>query len=72
MVSRNTKNITLPKPLLQKEGIVVLPLEKWEKIKEDLEMLQSKKLAKEIRQARKEVKEGKVLTLEEVEKELNL
>ena len=72
MVSRNTKNITLPKPLLQKEGIVVLPLEKWEKIKEDLEMLQSKRLAKEIRQARKEVKEGKVLTLEEVEKELNL
>lgn len=51
---------------------MVLPLEKWEKIKEDLEMLQSKKLAKEIRQARKEVKEGKVLTLEEVEKELNL
>jgi len=48
--------ITVPKALLKKQGIVVLPLDKYEEIKEDLEMYQSKTLAKEILKARKEKK----------------
>jgi len=49
-----------------------LPLEEYERIKEDLEMLQSKRLAKEIEKARKKVKKGEVITLEELERKLNL
>jgi PHD/YefM family antitoxin component YafN of YafNO toxin-antitoxin module len=47
-------------------------LAEYERMKEDLEMLRSKKLAKEIKKARKEAKKGKVISLEEVEKRLNL
>lgn len=73
MTNKATKNITIPKALIRKkEGIAILPLEEYERIKEDLEMLQSKKLAKEIEKARKEAKEGKVVTLEELEKKLSL
>ncbi|MEK9183551.1 MAG: hypothetical protein AAB890_00570 [Patescibacteria group bacterium] len=65
-----TKNITLPKALVKKkEGVVILPLEEYERIKEDLEMLQSKKLAKEIEKARKE---KKTISLEKILKENNL
>ena len=39
-----------------------------EKTKEEIEMIQSKKLSK----ARKEIKEGKVISLEDVAKKLNL
>ncbi|MBU2263211.1 hypothetical protein KJ750_00930, partial [Patescibacteria group bacterium] len=53
------RNITLPKSLIKKEGLVILPLEKYEKIKEDLEMIQSKKLLKDIAKARQEIKKGK-------------
>ena len=73
MANSTAKNsITIPKPLLKKKGIVVLPLEEYEKMKEDFEMLQSKKLPKEIEKSRKEAKEGKVITLDELEKKLNL
>lgn len=48
------KNIILPKPLIKKGGVVVLSLEEYERIKEDLEMLQSKKLSKDIEKARKD------------------
>lgn len=73
MNNKITKNlITIPKPLLKKQGIVVLFLEEYERMKEDFEMLQSKNLAKEIAKAKKEIKQGKTLTLEEVKKELNL
>ena len=52
-----TKNsITIPKPLLKKQGVVVLSLEEYERMKEDFEMLQSKNLAKEIAKARKDKK----------------
>ncbi|MFQ6120591.1 MAG: hypothetical protein ACE5KE_12010 [Methanosarcinales archaeon] len=74
MASRNKKNITLPRPTInQKEGVVILPLKKWKEIEdklEDLEMMRSKKLAKEIAKARAEVKRGAVVTLEELEKGL--
>ena len=72
-MTNSSKNITLPKTLIKrKEGIAILPLEEYEKIKEDLEMLQSKKLAKEIEKARKEAKSGNVIILEELERKLNL
>jgi len=72
-MANTSKNITLPKALLRrKEGIAILPLEEYERIKEDLEMLQSKRLAKEIEKARKKVKKGEVITLEELERKLNL
>lgn len=73
MANRNAKNITLPKALIRrKQGIAILPLEEYEKIKEDLEMLRSKKLAKEIEKARKEAKKEKIISLKEVESKLNL
>ncbi|PIS39350.1 MAG: hypothetical protein COT33_02405 [Candidatus Nealsonbacteria bacterium CG08_land_8_20_14_0_20_38_20] len=66
-------NIILPKTLIKrKQGIAILPLEEYEKFKEDLEMLYSKKLTKEIKQARKEAKLGKVISLEKLERRLNL
>ena len=68
-----SKTITLPKNLIsRKEGVAILPLEEYERIKEDIEMLQSKKLAKEIEKAREEVKRKEVLSLEELERKLNL
>ena len=63
------QTITLPKALIKrKQGVAVLPLEEYERMKEDLEMFQSKKLAKENEKARKEVKKGEFITLEELEK----
>ena len=57
MSKQTTKNsINIPKPLLKKQGIVVLSLEEYERMKEDFEMLQSKNLAKEIAKARREKK----------------
>ena len=60
MARRSTKNIVLPKSvILEKEGIVILPLKKWKKIErelEDLEMYKSERLAKEIEKRRKEKK----------------
>ena len=74
MASQNPKNIILPRAaVFKKEGVAILPLKRWKEIEdelEDLEMTKSKKLAKEIAQARAEVKRGKVVTLEELEKEL--
>lgn len=66
---------TLHRAKTQKIGklpVVVLPLDYFEKIKEDLEMYQSKTLRKEIVKARAEVKKGKVLTFEEAKKKLAL
>ncbi|MBT9169657.1 MAG: hypothetical protein DDT19_03020 [Syntrophomonadaceae bacterium] len=72
-MTNSSKTITLPKTLIRrKEGVAILPLEEYERIKEDLEMFQSKRLAKEIEKARKEAKAGKVISLEELERKLNL
>ena len=43
--------------------VVVLPLKDYEKIKEDLEMLYSKKLSGEIKKSREKVRKGKVMNL---------
>ena len=73
MANQNAESITLPKALIRrKQGVAILPLEEYERIKEDLEMLRSRKLAKEIEKARKEAKKGKVISLEELERKLNL
>jgi len=70
---QDTKNITIPKAVIQKkDGIAILPLSEYERMKEDLEMARSKNLAQEIAKARKEIKQGKVIPLEEVEKRLGL
>lgn len=68
----NTQFISIPKPLFKKDGIVILPLEEFENFKEDIESLTSKHLAKEIAEARQEYKDGKVYSLEEVKKILEL
>lgn len=72
MALNNTlkKKIILPRPLIKKGGIVVLSLEEYEKIKEDMEMMQSKKLPKEIEKARKQVKAGRVISLEKLAEKL--
>ena len=52
--------------------VVILPLEDYERMTEELEMLQSRTLPRKIRQAREEVRKGRVLTLAEVKKKLKL
>ena len=52
--------------------VVILPLEDYERMREDLEMLQSRTLPRKIRKAREEVRKGRVMTLAEVKKKLNL
>lgn len=47
-----TKNHKIEK--IGKLPVVILPLADYERLKEDLEMLQSKELAKDIEKARKE------------------
>jgi len=69
------KSSTLPKkkPVgLGRLPVVVLPLAQYERMKEDLEMLQSKRLERKILKARQEVKKGKVFRLEDVATKLGL
>lgn len=69
----NSSNITLSKALIKRKGgIAILPLEEYERIKEDLDMFLSKRLAKEVERARKEIKKGKIISFEDAEKKLNL
>ena len=60
MTNRTSKNIVLPKSIIrEEEGIVILPLKKWKIIEEqleDLEMYNSKNLAREIEKRRKSKK----------------
>lgn len=57
---------------LGKLPVVILPLAEYEKMKEDLEMLQSRNLEHNIRKARQEVKKGKVVSLQEVMTKLGI
>jgi len=58
MNNHDTKNIVLPRSTIRKkEGIVILPLNKWKKIEEeleDLEMYRSEKFVKEIEKRRRQ------------------
>ena len=63
------KKVILPDILIRrKQGIAILPLEEYERMKEDLEMFQSRNLAKDIEKARKE---KKTISLEKLLKEHN-
>jgi len=74
MSNQTSKNsITISREAVQKRGgMVILPLEEYERMREDLEMIRSKKLPKEIEKARREAKERKTMRLEEVEKKLKM
>lgn len=72
MIKTKSQTISIPKPLFKKEGIVILSLEEFENFKEDLEILSSKNLAREIAEARQEFVDGKTYTLEEVKKSLGI
>ncbi len=52
--------------------VVILPLDEYERMKEDLEMLRSKRLERKIEKARQEVRKGRVVSLEEAMKKLGL
>ncbi|MBU2495053.1 MAG: hypothetical protein ABIK20_01025 [Candidatus Omnitrophota bacterium] len=52
--------------------VVILPLEDYEQIKEDLEMLSSRNLPRDIGRARKEVKRGETISFAEVKRHLRL
>jgi PHD/YefM family antitoxin component YafN of YafNO toxin-antitoxin module len=66
-------NITLSLERVAKQkGVVVLPIEEYERMREDLQMAQSKKLPKDIARARQEVREGKFVTMEKALEHLRL
>lgn len=69
-ISPKLENIKPQK--IGKLPVVILPLEDFETMKENLEMYQSKKLVKDIAKARQEVSKGKVLSFEEVKRKLML
>jgi len=52
--------------------VVILPLDDYERMAEDLEMLSSKSLPRRIAKAREEVRKGQVMTLAEVKAKLRL
>jgi len=52
--------------------VVILPLEDYEQMRENLEMLSSKNLPRQIERARLESQKGQVMTLAEVKRKLRL
>ena len=52
--------------------VVILPLEDYERMAEDLEMLSSKTLPGKIEKARQEARKGQVMTLADVKRKLRL
>ena len=69
------KLATLPRTQVRALGrlpVVILSLDEYEKMKEDLEMLGSKRLEYKIEKARQEVKKGRVVSLEKAMKKLGL
>lgn len=71
MISQKIKsNATIDK--IGKTPVVILPLEDYENMKEELEILSSKKLSNEITKARQEVQKGEVYSIEEIKRKLLL
>ena len=71
MISQKIKS----KAAIDKIGkipVVILPLEDYENMKEELEILSSKKLSNEITKARNEVQKGEVYSIEEIKRKLLL
>ena len=55
-----------------KAPVVILPLEDFENMREELEILSSKKLSNGITKARQEVKKGEVYCIKEIKRKLLL
>jgi hypothetical protein len=73
MTNHISKNIVLPRSAIrEKEGIVILSLEKWRKVEEcleDLEMYRSERLIREIERRRKE---KKIISLDKILKKYSI
>jgi PHD/YefM family antitoxin component YafN of YafNO toxin-antitoxin module len=69
-MANTTSTITRTK--IGRLPVVVLPLTDYETLLEDLEMLRSKNLPQTIKKAREDIKKGRIYTLDEVKKILNL
>lgn len=65
---KTTKHLKIPKHVIRTQGMVILPIEEFDRLREDLEMLSSKKLADEIVQSREQIQQNKSYTLEQVER----
>ena len=57
---------------LGKLPVVVLPLQDYERMQEELEMFRSRTLSRRVRKAREEATKGETLTLTQVKKRLKL
>ncbi len=55
-----------------KTSVVILPLKEYESMKEELELLNSKKLVSEIAKARQEIEKGEVYSIQEIRRKLLL
>lgn len=64
---RVTKNLKIPKHIIRTQGVVILPTEEYDRLREDLEMLHSEELADEIAESRKQIQEGKSYSMKKVE-----
>ncbi len=64
------KKSTLNK--IGKTPVVILPLEEYEKMKEEIDMLSSEKLVRDIEKARVEVRKGEIYSIEEVKRKLKM
>lgn len=53
-----------------KTPVVILPLKGYEDMREELEMLNSKKLSNEIEKARQEIQKGEVYSIDEIKRKL--
>ena len=52
--------------------VVILPLEEYERMREDLEALRSKGYLRRIKKAREEIKQGKAIPFAEVKRRLKI
>jgi PHD/YefM family antitoxin component YafN of YafNO toxin-antitoxin module len=52
--------------------VVILPLEEYERMKEDLEALRSKRYLRRIEKAREEIRQGRAIPFAEVKRRLKI
>jgi PHD/YefM family antitoxin component YafN of YafNO toxin-antitoxin module len=71
MISQKVKSKTAIDKI-GKTAVVILPLEDYENMKEELEILTSKKLSNEISKARQEIRKGEVYSVKEIKSKLSL
>lgn len=61
------KTISIPRRIIRTQGVVIIHIEEFDQLREDLEMLSSQELPKEIAKAREEIRQVETYSLEEVE-----